>query len=94
LGTSVTDAYASFNSYIPSEGSVASSSLSKSAFAPFYGWLPSMSEKLYHYIDITSKKGKTLNVTGYSSSFSLSALCCATNSSGKINFTTAELVVQ
>jgi len=95
IGTSATDASASFNSYISSEGSMASNYLSKSAFAPFL-WVASFNDikSFNHYIDLTSKKGKTLNVAGSSRSFSISGLCCATNSSSKINFTTAELVVQ
>lgn len=44
-------------------------------------------------IDLTAFRGSTLKVTGLASSYSLAAVCCATNATSRLTFTGANLEI-
>jgi hypothetical protein len=93
LINSVTSSSATKSVYIDGQtSSILRERISKTAFAPVL-WVASFSEsKSFTYNpDLTTWKGKTLKISGYTFSFSMSAACCATSSWGKVNVTSASL---
>lgn len=68
--------------------------ISKMAFAPVL-WVASFnqSKSFTFNPDLTAYKGKTLKINGYTSSSAMSAICCATSSSGRVSITSASLTI-
>lgn len=95
VGTSVTGSRSSNRVTIDGQtSSVIYKSISKAALAPVL-WVASFSESqsFTYNQDLTAWKGKTLKINGSTNSLAVSAVCCATSSSGKINVTSASLTV-
>jgi len=93
LGTSITSANGMmYVNYSGQSGYLIRSSISRTAIAPIL-WVASFDTytNFANTKDLTSLKGKTLEVKGYANSSTFSALCCATNSRGRNSITTATL---
>ncbi len=95
VGTSGANASSGNRVYIDGQSSsLLSESISKTALAPAL-WVASFSQSqsFTHNLDLTAWKGKTLKISGYTYSQALSAICCATSSSARINVTAASLTI-
>ena len=75
-------------------GYIVNEHIYKTAFAPLL-WVASFSQSKSFTInpDLTAMKGKTLKVNGYSHSYALSVICCATSGWGKLTITSASLTI-
>ena len=95
LGTSGTNSTSSCSVKIDGQNNyIINEYISKGAIAPIL-WVTSFTQsKSFAYNpDLTALKGKTLKINGSTYSSALSLLCCATNSSGRLSITSANLTV-
>lgn len=95
IGTSLTTASSGFSVQITSNWqNVTVGYLGKTAIAPFL-WYASFNESknFSQTIDLTPWKGSTIRFSGSGGSRSTAALCCATNSTGRVTINTARLEI-
>jgi hypothetical protein len=95
FGTSITKANSTFLARITDPNTHFSSGyLDKYAIAPVL-WYASFNEfkNFTPVVDLTAWKGKTIQIHGSAYSYSVSSICCATNSNGKVTINTATLEI-